>query len=966
MKKRIFCTMLALLLVCSLCPAPAFAQGNYTDLGPLRVTYNGDVYTACGWLNADGHVCLPARAAELLLGYKPAGVYIDGKKYADMTQNTDSCVYDETLNSVYIWNGLPAEPIISAPLYPEFGEPLDEPISYREFFAMLDTAVELADPSKLSGWRAQLPEARTSQRIMTRVEGMYALLYAAAALGGEYSEFNTDWSTLNSKIGESCWSEIDSIYERHDPNDLIPNPDQYNLGGFTKADYIYDGWDMKSVAYRYSFGRCSVITGQTMFDYDPARNSMRLADDFTRQEAVTALSRFLDSAPEKADAEIVSVDDPQVVQYDASILTPEILTAASNMPSLTGEDRPVWNGAVLGGSYEQTEIDVGAFSLDARKLSEYGFNCARYMLVYDLLFDRSVDTANLTNLRKLDAIIAWASRYRIHLNLVTITVPGRWSVTDNYSSVGEFDLFTNEERQAEVRRMWSLLAERYRDVPSSVLSFQPIWECSNTNLSTGLPADPYTFEDVAKVYADLTRSIRNCDPDRFILYEPTANNAWEDTIREAEAVKTAMEQFDNVQLLTNFCEMPYVYSEMTAVEGEHIDFNNHAMFKPGYPVTYYSVQCYISQQAPLVLGGGIPAGTQLNFYISETEGGGTLTVAADGTTLYSETLAAAAYRTDDPLSGYFPYAKSDKKVSVTLETEAQSLSITFDGTQLNWSGMDVLLPEAYAVERWWYPSAYDQFLEGEEGQLVIEKKPTSNIQISPNSSTPVEITIHADSVSYTTGQIAAQSSRETIERWGQEISAFAPGSATRIERAAFCLGTEYASALDYYGDVLDMCSACGLGWFTNDYSFYEIFLPYYTEGSSAWNYAGSEYVQCADGMVLREMMQLYQEHMLPPQALPEAAEEAGVSFVGGWNAVPGGVELTVNLGYYKSDEAQLFCAFYDGSGKLLSVSAAAAAPGEQEHLFQGPASSRSAASFLLNSTSAPLCPSAKISNSQRP
>ena len=46
---------------------------------------------------------------------------------------------------------------------------------------------------------------------------------------------------------------------------------------------------------------------------------------------------------------------------------------------------------------------------------------------------------------------------------------------------------------------------------------------------------------------------------------------------------------------------------------------------------------------------------------------------------------------------------------------------------------------------------------GGEGQLVIEMRLTSNIQVSPSSSTPGEITIRADLVSYATGQITAQS-----------------------------------------------------------------------------------------------------------------------------------------------------------------------------------------------------------------
>lgn len=954
-KRRILSFMLFLLFAAALCPTGAAAQGSYTDLGTLRVSFNGDLYTAQCLQDEAGHLYLPGTAAEQLLGRKTEGVSIGGKKYVDMTTAADSCVYDQALDALYIWDGLPAEPVIFAQTYPELGEPTEEAVTYQEFFRMLDTAVELADPSKLTAWQAKLPQARSSQQVMTRVEGMCALLHAAVTLGGDYSEFNTDWGPLNSKIGEGCWDEIDSIYNHHDPFALISNSYPYDLGGFTQADYVYDGWDMVGVAYRYSFGRSSVITGETLFDYDPERNSMRLADDFTRAEAVEALTRFLDSAPEKAEEYLVSWDDPQVTQYDTDCLTPELLAWAADMPD-PAENPPLWNGAVVGGDYEQTDIDVERFSLDARKLSEYGFNCARYLITYDLLFDREVEQANLINLRKLDALVAWASRYRIHLNLVTMTVPGRWTVTDydSYTSTGEFDLFTNPERQAEATRMWSLLAERYKDVPSSVLSFQPLWECSNGDLSTGLPFTPYTYEDVARVYAGLTESIRAKDPDRFLLYEPTAANEWDVTMENARPVQEAMEQFDNVQLLTNFCEMPYVYAEMTAVSGENIDDNSHSMFKPAYPVTYYAVQDSISPENPLVLQGDLPAGTRIDLYLSETGGAGTLTVQGDGQALYSEDLAEARYETKSPLSRYYLYAKSDKKITVTLEQDMEQVVISCGGTLwTEWCGMDVELPEAYAVERWWYPSPYDQFLEGGEGPLVIERRLTSNVMISPNSDLTGPITIDAGAVSYTTDHIWRQSNRETVEQWGEEISAFAPGSATRIERAAFNLGTEYASALAYYGDVLDMCGKYGLGWFTNDYCFYELFQPYYEPGDTPRSYVGAEYTPCADGAVLTELLQLYQAHMAPPAALPEAEEE--ISLEAAWD----GETVTCRVSCYTSADARLLCAFYDADGRLLAVQSQGAEQGEETLTFQGPAESARAACFLLDQQWVPLCPAAE-------
>jgi hypothetical protein len=68
-------------------------------------------------------------------------------------------------------------------------------------------------------------------------------------------------------------------------------------------------------------------------------------------------------------------------------------------------------------------------------------------------------------------------------------------------------------------RIWTLLAERYKDIPSSALSFSPLWEVFNRNLSSGLPYDEYRDTDVAKVFDMLIGAIREKDPDRSVIYE---------------------------------------------------------------------------------------------------------------------------------------------------------------------------------------------------------------------------------------------------------------------------------------------------------------------------------------------------------------------------------------------------------------------------------------------------------------
>ena len=143
-------------------------------------------------------------------------------------------------------------------------------ITYAQFFAMLDRMVALADADVLPVWQAKYPEARNSTQEMTRFEGMMAILKCAVTLGGDYTSFNTDWMALNDTIGEKVWNEIGRI---EDPFRYIPNDNPYQSGGFENASYIYD-WDDCGVAYRYAFGRISLVSNETLFDYDTDANSM--------------------------------------------------------------------------------------------------------------------------------------------------------------------------------------------------------------------------------------------------------------------------------------------------------------------------------------------------------------------------------------------------------------------------------------------------------------------------------------------------------------------------------------------------------------------------------------------------------------------------------------------------------------------------------------------------------------------
>ncbi|MHB8128457.1 MAG: glycoside hydrolase family 5 protein [Mobilitalea sp.] len=855
-------------------------NSTYTLYDEFRITVDGTVYQTKTYISQKNEVYVTSSAAKKLLGKKPSDtVKINGKEYASLSKYAKQCKvafyeYDKVMKAFYIWtknNNNDNYSDENRIKYYALGTPSERQITYKEFFKLLDKTIKIADSKKLTKWKSMLKEGRTSGRKMTRVEGMMAILYAAATLGADYSEFNIDWSRINNEIGERCWDEIEQIQNTSNPYQYLKNSYPYDLGGFKKSEFVYDGWDLVSVAYRYSFGRSSLLNQKTLFDYDAAKKTMHLGSYMTYSDALNALSRFLDSVERKAtEKQYSSLSDQQAVSYDPSIITSDLLEQAKNMPKIKDGDVSDWCGFILNGaSYENREIDANQFDNDAKYMSEWGFSCVRYMITYQSIFDKRVTKVDETKLKKLDRLVASAIKYNIHLNLVTFTIPGRWSDTDQntYTSTGEFDLFTNKDRQKEAYAVWDLLAKRYQNIPSSVLSFCPLWEAQNYNLSTGLQVEAYSPGQVATVYEKLVSTIKKYGNDRLVIYEPTANNDVASIVREAKASHDAIQgSYPNVQMITNFCEGSYVYAEMTAVGGEHIDNNNHSMFKPGYPTTIHAAKYCFRQNEYMEFNGSLVKGTTLKLYLSKVEGNGRFRVTGDGKELYSEQLSTKNYKTGSPLSRNYPYAKSDKWISITLVEKVDNLRIEYSGDYWEWSGIEVTLPKEYEIKRWWNTSGYDLFLEGKKETLSAispKLKATSNIIISPNSSDSGEkITIHSD-ISFTSNAVIAQSNKGTINQWGDEIAKFASSSLVRCEAASFCIGTDLKSALSYYEDFLDMCKKNKLGWLSNDYD------AIIANGSefARFKFGGAKSVPYDDRYLLVELLRLYQKHATKPKAI---------------------------------------------------------------------------------------------------
>ena len=102
-------------------------------------------------------------------------------------------------------------------------------------------------------------------------------------------------------------------------------------------------------------------------------------------------------------------------------------------------------------------------------------------------------------------------------------------------------------------------------------------------------------------------------------------------------------------------------------------------------------------------------------------GSGIFTVSSDQGVLHTEPLKNTSFNVGVPLSNLYPFAVSDKKITVTLGADSGEVTLACAGGWAEWSGINVIPPERYAVERWYLRSYYDQLTEGgdTEGYYLI-------------------------------------------------------------------------------------------------------------------------------------------------------------------------------------------------------------------------------------------------------
>ncbi|MBP1755466.1 MAG: glycoside hydrolase family 5 [Firmicutes bacterium] len=644
----------------------------------------------------------------------------------------------------------------------------DQPITYQQLFKMLDRAVELVDSSKLKTWKTKMPKARKSSRTITRYNGMMAVLKAAQTIGGEYLDWNTDWLTLYNIIGEP-WDEC--IVDSQFFNGL----EQIKIGD---TDLQYD-----AAAYFYSMGRKSLVSGNTLFDYDEAKNSMHPSDKLTCKEALIAVIRLVESKAVKSGMILLS----QSGSYNKDIITDTLIARAKKQPQPTVQHLPKYRGPGCYGLSIGERIDWN--EEDIRTFSEWGFNYLRVLMEYQLMFNGDITKVDLSALNKLDQLISWGMKYNVHIDFQIPDYPGwetKWD-TEKNEYTADVDIYTNKKHQKQTAAMWEFLAKRYKGVPNSVLDFSVNHEPLNWTRSTeAFSGEHPSYEAVYVQVKKVIDAVRTADPDRLMFVE-TGYVADMDIDGNVFAM---MFKNDNVVLTVK---------SMTINEFTYWDFFGkdditNSGFLPDWPIVMPYASDWLSGDQSLKLNGALDKGTSVEMMFNQIKASGNLTVTDGVKEIYSSKVN-----------------RDSKSVKFTLNETAEELKFTYNADDgLSWSQINVTLPEKYAVSR-----IYKKDNPGKKPDFSEVK--SSLIEIKPYWKDTIDfstvITIK-DDCTYTTNQGCNSLDKDTLlykaKDWTKLTGELGvAGLTNEIE-----LFNSYSSkdALTYYGDILSALNEYNISW----------------------------------------------------------------------------------------------------------------------------------------------------------
>lgn len=491
---------------------------------------------------------------------------------------------------------------------------------------------------------------------------------------------------------------------------------------------------------------------------------------------------------------------------------------AAQLPDAAWNSLPKWNGVTVSNMHEYGhEVDgqPQVFSReDMENISSLGFNFVRVPLDTRVFFDlEDPSRVHLEKLVNLDELISWGAEFGTHVCIDVHFSFGFSTDGDNTNDT----IWENPDEQELFLAFWDMLAQRYKDVPSNLLSFnllnEPNW---------GLEEE---------VYADLMRRamdrIRAYTPDR-LMFVDMMNTA-------TEPVYSLVE--DKVAQSFHF----YEPSTLTHT-GVHDDYGG------AYPViTGKGMIMKGAGTGDFIIEGNFPAGTEIQFMVNDFHLNGTLHLTADGKEVFSHEYNNDAvgengctYIEEEGTDGEYRGYSNAFKVGLTEDASVLRLYTTGESYWFNLSCMYIRgMTGSYLFEH-----NLDPIPDGKS----VNDIPNPHIIIGEDGT----ITDEGDVLFGVVDAAYIYDKFAEYKAFSEET-----GVAVMMQEFGVYYSANYGLTLDYLNDLLDAANDNGLNWCGWDYfgpfSFYQVVEDRLREGAT--------YEEFSNGWIATEMLEVYQNHL---------------------------------------------------------------------------------------------------------
>lgn len=502
---------------------------------------------------------------------------------------------------------------------------------------------------------------------------------------------------------------------------------------------------------------------------------------------------------------------PELVPMDSNEAhNTELHIYKIDMPDASWNALPRWRGVTLANMEElgfQSAEQPNYFSYeDMRDIDQLGFNFIRVPLDTRMLVsDGSVYTEKLEN---LDDLIRWGAEFEIHICLDVHSTFGM--VTGS----SENTIWENPEEQELFITFWDMLADRYAEIPNSLLSFN-------------LMNEPHEVDE--ETYVALARraieAIRRHSSDRLIFTDML------------DAGKTPI-----YSLVEDKVAQAIHMYEPRALTHWGIDDD----LGGGYPVIMMKPMISDDESGlqEIVIEGNFPEGTKISFVLGDIHKNGTLYLNADGNDIFRRDYGFDAVGENgcdyiDEEGGPGEYRGYYVENTAILPADAQKLHLGIDGESM-WAEINKIVIDTG-----------EQTLVFEKNSIVPEG---TNLHEVPNP----HIVIDGEKIYDDHDVFFSVIDKDWIGAKLDEYSAFSreTGVAVMLQEFGVFYPASYELTCKYLQDLLGEVNRCNIPWccwdFFGAFSFYAI--PEYEMRNT------DDYVPFSKGVIAERMLKIYQDN----------------------------------------------------------------------------------------------------------